>query len=182
VSAATVVSLLMAALVSAVVALSVEWAAKPRLEARKERLLTIERARTQLWRGLHQMMFNAARLASLPASGPDEDAQAAHEAVVPATYELEAAFMEATGLGGHYREETVEVLASYVGAARGLMVSNRSCDEEGRLLRTWTAALMDVLGGPGQPWLYRLRPRWRRYRVLQLAELQRMFAAGSSNV
>jgi hypothetical protein len=124
------------------------------------------------------MLFHAARLATPPSGGPDEDTQAAHEAVVPATHELEAAFMEATALGGQYQEETVEVLASYVGAARGLMVSNRTCDDKGQLLRSWTAALMDVLGGPGQPWLYRLRPRWRRYRVQQLAELQRMFAAG----
>jgi len=177
----TVVSLLMAALVSAVVALGMEWAAKPRLEARKERLLTIERAKTQLWRCLHQMLFHAASLANPPVSGPDEDTQAVHEAVVPATHELEAAFMEATALGGHYRGEIVEVLANYVGAARGLMASNRTCDDKGRLLRGWTAALMDVLGGAGQPWLYWLRPRWRRYRVRQLAELRRTFAAGVGN-
>lgn len=168
-SSGTVVNVLVAALVSAVVALGVEWAAKPRLEARKERLLTIQRARWQVWRYLHQILAHGYALTTPPASGPDEDTRAAHEAVVPATRELEAAFSEVVTFGGRDRLEMVGVLASYVGAVRGVMASDRTWHDKGKLLHTWTPAVMDVLGGPGQGPLYWLR---RRYRGRRLRELQ----------
>jgi len=53
-------SLLAAALVSAAVALSVEWFAKPRLEARKERILGRYRARDNVWRALNSILLAAA--------------------------------------------------------------------------------------------------------------------------
>ncbi|MET9339257.1 hypothetical protein [Nonomuraea sp. NPDC003804] len=44
-NAATITTVLTSAVVSAFVALAIEWAAKPRLEARKERILAVQRAR-----------------------------------------------------------------------------------------------------------------------------------------
>ncbi len=57
-------SLLAAAIVSAAVALGVEWLAKPRLEARKERILGRYRARDEVWRALDSILLAAATMKS----------------------------------------------------------------------------------------------------------------------
>jgi hypothetical protein len=163
------VSALVSVFVSAVVALGVEWAAKPRLEARKERLLTIQRARWQMWRCLNQILKHGTALAVTPPSGPDEDTQSAHYAVVPVVRDLEAAFDEATSFDGKVRLDTVGIIASYVGNVRGVMASDCAWQDKGQELKNWTTMLMDGLGGPTQPPWYSLR---RRYRARRLAELR----------
>jgi hypothetical protein len=82
--------LLAAALVSATVALGVEWLAKPRLEARKERILRHYQARDDVWRALDDILFAAACMKSIQARS--HDVQAAAERIVPAARSLEEAF------------------------------------------------------------------------------------------
>ncbi len=52
--------LLAAAMVSAAVTFGVEWLAKPRLEARKERILRRCRAKDEVWRTLDRILYWAA--------------------------------------------------------------------------------------------------------------------------
>jgi hypothetical protein len=52
-----VVTVAVSGLVSGVVALGIEWAAKPRLEARKERLLEVYRTRRELKGNLLRVMM-----------------------------------------------------------------------------------------------------------------------------
>jgi hypothetical protein len=150
--------LLVAALVSALVALGVEWAAKPRLEARKERILSRHRARNEVWRCLDDILLAAGAL-KMSTQADDDETRAVRDGIVPATRALEAAFRE---LMPFTKSDVVGVVASYTGFVRGVMASDRSWQDKGALLFTWTPKIMDILGGPGQGPFYRLRWRYRR--------------------
>lgn len=67
-------NLFAAALVSAVVALGVEWVAKPGLEARKERILRRYQARDEVWRVLNSILYAAATMKSAKTLPPDIEA------------------------------------------------------------------------------------------------------------
>src|SRR6266498_675281 len=161
-----VAAILVAALVSAVVAPGLEWAAKPRLEARKERILRRYRATDDVWRRLNDILFMGRMLKTAGPSDLGEDIRAAADGIVPATQALEEAFREVMPIT---RPEITGVLGSYVGFVRGVMASDRTWQEKGDLLFTWTPKIMDVLGGPGQRPLYRFRCR---YRARQLCDLK----------
>jgi len=62
-------SVLVSAFTSTLVALAVEWMAKPRLEARKEQLLALHRGRRTFEKNLHIILGNAAKLATGAAHG-----------------------------------------------------------------------------------------------------------------
>lgn len=62
-------TVLVAALTSAGVALSIEWAAKPRLEARKERILSRHRSASEINRQLYQIRECAIRLSKVQPMG-----------------------------------------------------------------------------------------------------------------
>jgi hypothetical protein len=163
-----VADVLTAALVSAVVALGVEWLAKPRLEARKERILRRYRARDEVRRLLYDILFNATKLKSRPpaTSANDGEAWQAADAIVPAARSLEDAFrMEVMPFT---RDEIAAALAGYVGFVRGVMESDRTGRDKGEQIAAQTSVIIDVLGGPGQGPLYWAR---RRYRARRLREL-----------
>jgi hypothetical protein len=156
-------SLLAAALVSAVVALGVEWLAKPGLEVRKERILRRSRARDEVWRALSSILYAAATMKS--AQTPTADIEAAGEGIVPATLALEESFRGVMlFIGGR----AIDLASHYVGMVRGVMASDRTWREKGEMLFAGTALIMDVLAGPGQVpryWVYRARWRYRRRRA-----------------
>jgi hypothetical protein len=150
--------------VSATVALGVEWLAKPRLEARKERILRRYRAREDVWRALDSILFAAATMKN---TGSQQDQiQAAVAGIAPAMLALEEAFREVMPFT---RMRDVGLMASYVGMVRGTMQSDRSEPQKGALLFGYTPMIMDVLGGPGQGPLYWAR---RRYRARRAQEAQ----------
>jgi hypothetical protein len=159
-------SLLAAAVVSALVAVGVEWLAKPRLEARKEMILGRYRTRAEVWRALHRILF-AATVMKSPRSQP-QDAETAGTEVIPALEALDGAFREVMAFT---RERDRDLMASYVGMVRGTMESARSRREQGELLATYTPMVMDVLGGPGQGPLYWVRWRYRGRRAREAQAL-----------
>lgn len=162
-------NLLAAALVSAFVAFGVEWLAKPRLEARKERVLRRFRAGDELRRLLYEIMFDATKLKqqTSASSANGDDVQHVSDAITAATRSLENVFcselMPFTG------EKPTDLLAGYVGFVCGIMESARAPRDKGEQIVPRTAMLLDVLGGPGQGALY--WARWR-YRARQAAELK----------
>src|SRR5260370_24135917 len=91
--AVSVGSLLAAALVSATVALGVEWLAKPRLEVRKERILRRYQARDDVWHALDRILLAAATMKNTQSQ--PEDVQAADAGIIPAAQALQEAFREA---------------------------------------------------------------------------------------
>ncbi len=162
--------LLTAALVSATVALGVEWLAKPRLEMRKERILRRWRARDDVWRALDHILLAASTMKNTRSQ--PEDVQAADAGIIPATQELEEAFREVM-LFTSGRD--IDLIASYVGMVRGAMKSDRTCCQKGELLFACTPMIMDVLVGPAQKPLYRVR--WR-YRARRAQEAQAFMDCG----
>lgn len=65
-------------------------------------------------------------------------------------------------------DHTIDLTSSYVGMVRGVMTSDRTLSEKGKILFVGTPLIMDVLAGPGQVpryWIYRARWRYRRRRV-----------------
>jgi hypothetical protein len=159
-------SLLTAAIVSAAVALGVQWLAKPRLEARKERILGCYRARDDVWRALDSILLAAATMKC--AQTQLEDIQAAGAGIVPATRVLEEAFREVMPFIG---DRNIGLMASYVGMTRGVMKSDSTWHEKGELLFACTPMIMDVLGGPGQGSLYWARRRYRERRAQEAEAL-----------
>jgi hypothetical protein len=164
-----VANLLVAALVSAVVALGVEWLAKPRLEARKERLLRRYRARDEVRRLLGDVLFNATKLKiqSPPVNAHGDEVGRASSEIATAISSFEDTFR--AELMPSTRDEIIGVLASYVGFVRGVLGSDRADADKGAQIATHTSAAIDILGGPGQGWLY--WARWR-YRARQLRALK----------
>lgn len=158
--------LLAAALVSALVALAVEWVAKPRLGARKEMILGRYRARADVWRALNRLLF-AGKVMQSPRSQPEE-AQAAANEVISALQALEEAFREVMPFT---RGRNIDLVALYVGMVRGTMQSDRAWSQKGELLATCTPVVMDVLGGPGQGMLYWARWRYRARRAREAEAL-----------
>lgn len=154
--------LLAAAVVSAAVALGVEWLAKPRLEVRKERILRRWQAKDEVWRTLDRILFAAAIMKNTRSE--PEDVQAADTEVLPATAHLEEVFREVMLFT---RGRGLDLVASLVGMVRGAWQSDRTCREKGELLSTWIPVVMDVLGGPAQKPLYWLRWRYRARRAHQ---------------
>jgi hypothetical protein len=155
-------SLLAAALVSALVALGVEWLAKPRLEMRKERILRRWRAKDEVWRTLDRILFAAAIMKN-PGSQP-EDVQAADAEVLPATADLEETFCEVMLFTSR---RNIDLVSSLVGMIRGAWKSDRTYRQKGELLFTCIPVVMDVLGGPAQKPLYWARWRYRARRARQ---------------
>lgn len=154
--------LLAAALVSALVALGVEWLAKPRLEMRKERILRRWRARDEVWRTLDRILWAAAIMKN-PGSQP-EDVRAADAGIL--TADLEETFREAILFASR---RNIDLVSSLVGMIRGAWKSDRTYRQKGELLFTCIPVVMDVLGGPAQkPWY---RARWR-YRAQRAREAQ----------
>ena len=156
-------NLLAAALVSAVVALGVEWIVKPGLEARKERILGRSRARDEVWRALNSILYAAAMMKS--AQTPAADLEAAGAGIIPATLALEESFHEVMLFAGG---RAIDLTSHYVGMIRGVMASSRAWREKGEMLFDGTTLIMDVLVGPGQVpryWVYWARWRYRRRRA-----------------
>ena len=155
-------SLFVAAIVSAAVALGVEWLAKPRLEARKERILRRYQARDDVCHALYDILFDAGYMKSAQARA--EETEAAAERIVLAAQALEEAFravMPFTTVG------RIDLMASYAGMVRGTMMSDLPWHQKGELLSNCTPMIMDVLGGPGQGRLYWARRRHRAQRALE---------------
>lgn len=159
----SIAALAAAALVSAVVALGVEWLAKPRLEARKERILQRCHARDEVWRALNKILYAAAQMKTDVRAAAGGEAAAAK--ILPQVRALEEAFHEVMLFEGN---RATELTARYVGMVQGVMTSDRTPGERGQELYVATQMTMNVLVRPGQIplyWVYRLRWRYRRQRV-----------------
>lgn len=167
-------NLLDAALVSAVVAFRGEWLAKPRLEARKERILRRYRARDELRRLLDGILFDATKLRrqTLATNADNGEVRQAADAIVVAAQSLEEVFRSELML--LTSERRTGLLASYVGFVRGVTASAGTAREKGEQVVTGTSMLIDVVGGPFQGPLCPVR--WR-YCARQMAELTKLLDA-----
>jgi len=113
-----------------------------------------------VWRTFDRILFAAAIMKNTRSQ--PEEVQAADAEVLPATAHLEDVFREVMLFT---RGRDIDLVAGFVGMARGAWQSDRTCREKGELLFACIPVVMDVLGGPAKKPLYRLRWRYRARRV-----------------
>jgi hypothetical protein len=149
--------ILVSALTSAVVALGIEWLAKPRLEARKERLLSARRARFTFESRLLRIEVIAAMWKDLPPNPAPRASPGERERL---RAELSRGMAEVDGITRELVDEVGSYALTYVGwnvpggvgpvptlitryvtLARGLVISDRTSNEKLRLLHDMTEPL-----------------------------------------
>lgn len=172
-----VTAAIVSATVATIVALSVEWAAKPRLEVRKERLLQKARARRDAVKNLLRVREMAVRLSHHrrlgAASKPENRAaystlyRGFHENLLKALDAFDAAFME---VASPPRDKLYGPTTSYLGSVMGIAKSDRSLADQGWLIALLTLPLLEM-------WTV---PRWRllakrRYKS-EFDKVERQFA------
>lgn len=170
-------TILVSVITSSVVALGIEWLAKPRLEARKEKILERYRALVQVGRLLASIMTMASKLSnsSFPSGLNElsrralrEEYERTNENIVSAIRSLEEATLAvALFMNGRIHA----VLISYVGYSLGVALSDATWMDKGTKLVECTYPLLNVLGHPNQGWLYKLR-LFHRGNALREAEAQ----------
>jgi hypothetical protein len=149
-------TVLVPAITSAFVMLAYEWLAKPRLEARKERL----RARRDFEKNLHVILGNASKLATgaahgIPRGTEEElrlairaEADCAATQIVAATKDMSDNLMDYVKT--YYTDRIRNLIVRYVFTARAISISTRSQVEKAEILKEVTI--------PINTWLF---ARWR---------------------
>lgn len=150
---------LISALISAVVALGIELVAKPRLEARKERILADHRSRLTFDARLTKIITMAATWAQFeePTRGSDEFRDRLENERSRALQELDGITQELMDDLGSYAGTYVAwnprvlgasapaLVAKYVFIVRGISLSDRSAADKFRELRDVSLAMQQAL-------------------------------------
>jgi hypothetical protein len=164
-------TVLVSAVTSGFVTLAIEWLAKPRLEARKERILAAHRARRQLSDALLSIGVAAARLsrARLPRDMPAAQRQALlaeEQRAADSIDRLTADMVERLGeFAGTYAWHGRDLVIKYTGVMRGVVLSDRSRAEKAQVVIDCTGPMATFLFGSG------LRPIGRVRALLKVQAL-----------
>jgi hypothetical protein len=154
---------LIAALTSAVVALGIEWLAKPRLDARKERILSARRARDAFGSRLLQIEVLAALWKDLPpvpapaaSQAERQRLRAERDRTMDQVGDITAAMFDELGsyalthasmpVPGGVGPMPI-FIARYVTLARGIAISDRTAVDKLRTLHDMTSPLRICLFG-----------------------------------
>lgn len=131
-AATLIISALISAVTSGLVALGVEWLAKPRLEARKERILAKRRAEDEIIRQLLRIQENSIRLSKYPSmkgmtSSEQTKLRSVYEEFIgrirEATGTLDGAV---TDLAPGLKDGLYSLFTGYLGLAKGTLESNET--------------------------------------------------------
>lgn len=155
-------TVLISACTSAGVALAVEWAAKPRLEARKERILEVHRSRREVIRALRTITTLGGQLEYELPAGMDGAARAL------AIRHLEDRRADAARIGRELETDATgfymslrnvrarAVLSLMTGVVQGIAISGKPRQQAGRELSASSGPVLDYFA---RPWW---QPRSRR--------------------
>lgn len=157
-------TVLISALTSSLVALGIEWFAKPRLEARKERLLRLHHARQTFEANVLTVLANSAKVSAaagqrLPYDPKKEGTRRAfREEIARAVQQIDHATIEMSdnlaAYGLNYPTARIQnLIVRYVATARGTQLSSRTQVEKAEALTEITAPL--------HTWLF---TRWWRFK------------------
>jgi hypothetical protein len=154
-------SVLVSALTSAFVTLAVEWLAKPRLEARKERLLTLHRGRRTFEKNLLIILGNAAKLATgaahgIPRGTEEELRRAIRGEADRAAAQIEAATKDMSDNLMDYvltyaTDRIRNLIIRYVFTARVIAISTRTQVEKAEILKEITTPINTWLFAKHRP-------------------------------
>ncbi len=152
-----IVTVLVSTLVSALVALGIEYTAKPQLEARREHLLEVYRRRRELLGYLDTISTIAGAWSELPAG--ERDRQWQRLAAMTETM-LDDAWLYATSYRRVFRQfgrpSAFDLIGSYVYTARGIFLADRPQAEVVGALGELTGPLSALLSAG-----WRVRTRLR---------------------
>jgi len=147
-------TVIVAAVTSGVVTLVIEYLAKPRLEARKERLLAILRARQDLRRLMLRIGVTAQRLnhPRLPATvvGEPRTRMLAQDERSAEVLAADVATLSDTVIEPLYNwpSRAGRMLFTYVGIVNGIVMSERTRAKKGELIATSIAPVIDFFFAP----------------------------------
>jgi L-asparaginase II len=164
--AVSVETIIGSAVAAGTVALLVEYAAKPRLEARKERILAAHRDRQRLHDRLIAIGMAAARLKHdrLPNDIDTEVRQALRGEDQRALATVDVQTRELVDDLGHaagtYAWRIKDLVVGYAALVRGWSLSDRTAAEKGRLIAEITTPMIGYLAGSG--WRPFRRARYMR--------------------
>jgi hypothetical protein len=162
-----VISGVIAAVTSGVVTLGIEWAAKPSLDARKERILARHKSDAAIRSQLLKIREYSIRLSKVPRmSGLNVEQRAVLRDEWKGTAErLEASARLLDGampdLYSERSSQIYELLTSYLGLIYGTLGTADSWVHKGKRIAIPTQAVYEVLGVPR----WRVRRRNKRLRI-----------------
>jgi hypothetical protein len=144
-------TILTAAITSAFVSLGIEWAAKPRLEARKERILQGHRAREAFRRDVIQVSVRAAKLNQpWPRSGTEEQRRALRDEKQRIYEQMEAATQTIADTVADYcltypTARIRNLISWYAAVVHGIVISDRTQADQAAIVRELSESLYDML-------------------------------------
>jgi hypothetical protein len=145
-------TVLVSALTSAGVALAIEWAAKPRLEARKERILERSQARREIIRQLGTIVSLAASLEADTSSLTAAERRIMHEALEERRADVVAASKAAERALAivvlRMDKRTRVVMSRAIGMIQGIALSEKLRGQAGQELATVSSIALDVYYWP----------------------------------
>lgn len=167
-------TILVSAITSALVTLAIEWLAKPRLEARKERILALHHARRVFEKNVVTVLGNSAKLSTDAASQLPRDISVELHRTIREEINRSATRVEDTTremvdnladyLLTYPTDRTRNLISRYVYIARGIAMSSRTQVEKGEILKE--------IMGPLYTWLFvRRRPVSRVRAVLEIPKI-----------
>lgn len=158
---------LISALVAALVTLTIEWLAKPGLEARKERILARVRSRSEAVRICHEIQLRLSMLwTRTPFGQPGRETITAEVArarteLVKLSHELQAVHVALSAGVRSLTPDEHEMMPKLAGRIRGYAMSDRTNAEVADALSDPVAALASLMFTSPYP----LTPRrWRAVR------------------
>jgi hypothetical protein len=161
-------TVLIAALTSAAVALAIEWAAKPRLEARKDRILKQSRAKLEIELQLGMIVSMAASLdtdiSTLDSSDRRIMLTALEERRTDVISASKAVVRALAVVALRTDSRTSGVIARTVGMTQGIALSAKLRDQAGKELATVNTLALELYHAPS----WRIR---KRRKLLALADL-----------
>lgn len=166
----TVSTVVTAAVVSAVVSIFFEWVAKPRMDARKERILNDIGNRRKFENNLLRLDVASGMWARFkyPANATrqtkeaiDSERQRAYQQIDDTTKEMvdDLGFYALTYLGVRIRPlktSVPEMISRYVYCVRGVYLSNRTYTTKAEIIHKLTEPMRTYLFGGKLHWLHRV--------------------------
>ncbi|MFI7573909.1 hypothetical protein [Micromonospora sp. NPDC049497] len=163
------------AVTALIVTLGIEYAAKPRLEARKERILAAHRSRRELSAALTAIGLSATFLSiDIP---KDADQQSRETLRVERQRHYDRLREHAQAMAdnmdrhaGMFYSGPMKVVMSYIGTAQGIMLSQRTRHDKAQQILDLTGQMALILDGRWWQVVARVRALWKFQELVQRSQ------------
>ncbi|MFI6269321.1 hypothetical protein [Micromonospora zamorensis] len=158
-----------------IVTLGIEYAAKPRLEARKERILAAHRSRRELSAALTAIGLSATYLAIDVPKDADQHVRETLRVERQRQYERmrEHAQAMADNMDRHagtFHSIPMKIVMSYIGTVQGIMLSARTRHDKAQQILDLTGQMALILDGRWWQVVARVRSLWKFQELVQRSQ------------